>query len=263
MREAPGPDQRSSGRHADGGIAAITEDVSHRPWPLPRLPWIMFQSWRDLLFAHWPLPAERLRDRVPTELTLDEFDGTAWIGLTPFRVAGLRVRCLPPLPDASEFPELNLRTYVRVDGKPGIFFFSLDAGSRLAVWGARTAYRLPYRRARMTIEAKDEWIDFRSRREEGEAELSARYRPTGSASRPAPGTLEHFLFERYALYVVLRSGRILRGDIHHRPWWIQPAEMEITSNTVASAQGIRLPDQEPLTHFSSQQDTLIWPPRTV
>ncbi len=243
---------------------SVLKQVAHRPWPLPEGPWIMFQSWRELLFAHWPVPSEELRRRVPPRLVLEEFDGSAWVGLTPFRLTGLRPRCLPPLPALATFPEMNLRTYVRVGERPGVYFFSLDAGSRLAVAAARALYRLPYHHAEMRVEARDGWIHYRSRRgEEGGPELVGRYRPTGPVFLAAPGTLESFLVERYALYAVLRNGKVLRGDIHHPPWPLQPAEAEIRRNTVASAQGIALPDREPLLHFVARQDTLVWPPRLV
>lgn len=244
-------------------IGAIEQDVGHRPWPLPQLPWIMFQSWRDLLFAHWPVPWETLRALVPAELVLERYDGSAWVGLTPFRLAGLRPRCLPALPGLSEFPEMNLRTYVRVGEKPGIFFFSLDAASWPAVWGARTFYRLPYRHAEMLVRPSGGWIHYQSLRDGGAAEFVGRYRPTGSSFRAEPGTLEHFLIERYALYVVLRSGKILRGDIHHGVWSLQAAEAEIERNTMASAHGIALPEAAPVLHFAARQDTLVWPPVLV
>lgn len=251
----------------------IEREVDHRPWPLPSTPWVMFQSWRRLLFAHWPVAAERLRPLVPEPLVLEEFGGHAWLGLTPFRVVGLRLRCLPPISGVADFPEMNLRTYVRVGDRPGVFFFSLDAASRAAVVGARTLYRLPYRLARMTArwrpaggddrggDPEDGWIEYRSRRmDDPGAEFRGRYRPAGAVFRPQPGTLEHFLTERYALYSVLGSGRVLRADIHHAPWRLRPAAAEIERNTVADAHGIPLPDSEPLLHFSQRQDTLVWLP---
>jgi uncharacterized protein YqjF (DUF2071 family) len=253
----------------------IEADTAHRPWPLPPDPWILFQSWRELLFAHWPLPREVLRPLVPPQLILEEFDGTAWVGQTPFLLTGLRPRLLPSLPGISTFPELNLRTYVRVGDRPGIFFFSLDAASRLAVLGARTLYRLPYFHAEMRIESRAGWIHYRSRRiDDGAnagtgaapgtgAEFIARYRPDGPIFNAEPGSIEHFLTERYALYVVLRDGKILRGAIHHRPWPLQSAEAEIERDTIPTAHGITLPNRPPLLHFSARQDTLVWPPRLV
>lgn len=241
----------------------IESEVAHRPWPLPRTPWIMFQSWQRLLFAHWPVPAAELRRVVPPELTIDEFDGSAWVGLTPFVLRDLRLRCLPPIPGASDFPEMNLRTYVRVGDLPGIFFFSLDAGSRLAVRGARTFYRLPYRDAHMEVRSANGRISYRSRRPDGSAEVAVRYEPVGDTFQAARGSLEHFLTERYALYVVLKNRSVIRGDIHHRPWDLQRAEAELSRNTVAETEGIRLPDIPPLLHYSARQDTLVWAPRLI
>jgi uncharacterized protein len=239
----------------------ITGAVEHRPWPLPTGPWIMFQSWRELLFAHWRVPAERLRALVPPPLEVEEMEGSGWVGQTPFRITDQRPRFLPPVPGFSEFPEMNLRTYVRFRGKPGIWFFTLEAASRLAVAGARTLYRLPYKHAEMRIERDGDWILYESRRTGELAEFVGRYRPVGPAFEPVPGTLEHFLTERYALFVVLRSGRVIRGEIHHPPWRIAPAEAVIETNTVPAAEGLALPEQEPLLHFAARQDTLIWPPQ--
>jgi uncharacterized protein YqjF (DUF2071 family) len=146
---------------------------------------------------------------------------------------------------------------------PGIWFFSLDAASRLAVSGARTFYRLPYRNAHMRVRNVDGSIDYRSRRLDGTAMLSVRYRPAGPAFRPTPGTLEHFLTERYALYVVLRNRTIVRGDIHHPPWDLQPAEATFALNTLPDAAGLELPDRPPLLHYSARQDTLVWAPKVV
>lgn len=250
-----------------GNVSASPESIlserQHRPWPLGPGPWMMFQSWRDLLFAHWKVPPERLRPFVPPPLQLDEREGTAWVALTPFLLTDLRVRGLPPVPGASEFPELNLRTYVTYDGKPGIHFFSLDADSSLAVAGARLFNRLPYHTARMSMKREGDWIRYHSRREDGTGEFAGRYRALGTPAAPTPHTLEAFLVERYALYVVLRSGKVLRTDIHHHPWLLQPAEAEIERNTIPSADGLAPLEGEPLLHFSSRQDTLIWPPKPV
>jgi uncharacterized protein YqjF (DUF2071 family) len=221
----------------------------------------MFQSWQQLMFAHWPVPAAELRPLVPESLTLEEHDGSAWVAVTPFVLRGLRVRGLPPIPCATDFPETNLRTYVRVGDVPGIHFFSLDAASRLAVAGARALYHLPYKHARMQVRSEGGWVEYQTRRPDGTAELTARYRPVGPTFRPRPGSLEYFLTERYALYVALPDGRVIRGDIHHPPWDLQLAEAEISRNTLPEAEGLRLPDGPPLLHFSARQDTVIWAPK--
>lgn len=223
----------------------------------------MRQSWRDLLFAHWPLSPEEVRPHLPSQLALDTFDGRAWIGLTPFRLEELRVRLLPRLPGVSSFPEVNLRTYVRAGDRPGVYFFSLDADSTLAVLGARIAYRLPYHRARARVDVRDGRIRYAMRRRGGAAELVAEYRPDGEAAQPEPGTLEHYFVERYALYAIAGSGRVLRAEIHHRPWTLRPAAAEFHRNSVARAAGLPGPSREPLLHFSARQDTLVWRPVRV
>jgi uncharacterized protein YqjF (DUF2071 family) len=161
----------------------------------------------------------------------------------------------------SHFPELNVRTYVTLEGKPGVWFFSLDAANRLAVAAARRLFHLPYYRAEMRSEREDGYVDYRSRRTHrhaAPADFAARYAAVGEARPAAPGTLEHWLSERYCLYSVDRHGRAYRGEIHHRPWLLQPAVAEIASNTMAAAHGIDLPDTPPLLHFSRRQDTLGW-----
>ncbi|HET6549278.1 MAG TPA: DUF2071 domain-containing protein [Solirubrobacter sp.] len=229
--------------------ARATRAVAHRPWPLPDRPWLMGQTWEDLLFMHWRVPEAELRRVVPEQLPIDAFDGGAWLGVTPFEVRALRLRRLPPL---ARFPELNVRTYATVGGRAGIFFFSLDAARRDAVLGARLAYRLPYFHARMAIAREQGTIRYRSRRPG--AEFAAAYEPCGAARAPAPGSLEHFLTERYCLYTVDR-GRVLRADIHHAPWPLQPARADVAVNTMAPV-ALR---GEPLLHFARRQDVVIWP----
>jgi uncharacterized protein YqjF (DUF2071 family) len=239
--------------------------TDHRPWPLPRAPWVMAQTWEDLLFAHWPVPVERLRAVVPREMPLDTHAGSAWLGITPFDVSALRLRGLPHVPGITTFLETNVRTYATIGGRPGIHFFSLDAASCLAVLGARLTYRLPYFRARMAARREAGWVDYRTVRASSNApaaRLHARYRPTGPAFNAVEGTLEHFLTERYCLYAVDRPGRVLRADIHHRPWPLQAAEAELERNTMAEPVGLAL-DGAPLLHFAARQDVLIWPPAPV
>jgi hypothetical protein len=234
------------------------EHVDHRPWPLPSGPWIMEQTWHDLLFAHWPVAPEAMRPLVPPQLALDLFDGRSWIAVTPFHMSGVRARWLPHLPGLSSFPELNVRSYVTYGGKAGVYFLSLDAASRSAVWSARKTYRLPYFFAHMNGEERDGWFHYRSSREASPAELKAQYRPTQPVELRTPGTLDHWLTERYCLYTV-SQGTVYRAEIHHQPWPLQDAEAEFRTNSMASAGGIQLPALPPLLHFSKKLEVLIWP----
>ncbi len=223
----------------------------------------MVQSWQQLLFMHWRVSADVLRPLVPAGLELEEYDGTAWLAQTPFCLRGLRARGLPSFPGASEFPEMNLRTYVRFRDRPGIFFFTLEAASQLAVTAARALFRLPYHFARMSAARRDEWIDYRSERPDGSAAFAAAYRPIGPVQEPRPGSLEYFLTERYALYTVLRNGHVLRGDIHHEVWPLQPAEATISRNTLPATFGFAIDGEAPLLHYADRQDSLIWGPKLV
>ena len=137
--------------------------TAHRPWPLPSRPWRWAQTWSHLLFAHWRVPTEKLRPLIPAELTLQEFDGSAWIGVVPF-LLDVRPRYVPPLPIGSRFPEINVRTYVEADGKPGVWFFSLDARNPLAVWAARRFFHLPYFRAHMRIDVNAKAVRYTTSR---------------------------------------------------------------------------------------------------
>ena len=241
----------------------VLAETGHRPWPLPREPWIMGQTWTDLLFAHWQVPVARLEALVPPQLSIDTHEGDAYLGITPFRVEGLRLRGTTPVPRLSSFPELNVRTYVSFAGRPGIYFLSLDAGSLPAVFAARRTYRLPYFRSRMSIAADQEGIGFeaeRISRDGPPAGLRARYGPDGGRLPVRPGSLERWLAERYCLYTLDGAGRVHRGDIHHPPWPLQPAWAEIEANTMLAGHRLAL-EGEPLLHFSRRQDVALWPIR--
>jgi uncharacterized protein YqjF (DUF2071 family) len=242
--------------------SAILREAKHRPYPLPRGPWVMRQTWLELLFAHWPLPPESLRPLIPAELALDTYDGRAWLGIAPFRMVDVRLRLAPSVPWLSAFPELNVRTYVTVGGKPGVYFFSLDAGNPIAVTLARALFYLPYFNARFAIKRSGDTIAYTSRRDDRRgrpADLVASYRPIGPVFCSQPGSLEAFLTERYCLYSVGPRGTIYRGEIHHEQWPLQPAEAEFERNTMAEAAGITLPDAPPLLHYAERLEVLIWP----
>jgi len=239
----------------------ILSTTGHRPWPLPTAHWSMTQRWNDLLFAHWPLPAAQISHLLPEGLTVDTFDGSAWVGVVPFWMDQIRLRGLPAIPGLSRFPELNLRTYVREPhtNLGGVYFFSLDAGNPLAVAYARMFYRLPYYWAKMQIDHCDnrEFCYTSERRfAKTPARFRARYRSLGQASDKHG--LEQFLTERYALYAAHPSGALFKGNIHHLPWPLERAEAEFEVNELPAAHGITLPDTKPLLHYSRELVVYIW-----
>lgn len=214
------------------------------------------QTLEDVLLAHWRVSPEDLRPHVPRELEIDVHDGAAWLGIVAFRAAAVRTRGMLPLPRLSSYLELNVRTYVRgPDDRPGVWFSSLDASSRLAVEAARRIYRLPYFTARITLDRVDAWRDYECARngERGKV-FSGRYRPAGEVFHAAPGSLEWFLAERYCLYVPGPRGALRRAEVHHDPWPLQPAEAEIELTSIAPLE-LR---GEPLCHFARRQDLLAW-----
>jgi uncharacterized protein len=242
---------------------AILTDAAHRPWPMPAGAWVMSQTWIDLLFAHWPVANDALRRLVPARFELDLFDNQAWLGVVPFRMTNVSPRFVPSLPWISAFPELNVRTYVRVDDKPGVFFFSLDAGNPVAVGAARTLLNLPYFSADMSVQSGAAVTYASHRQSAPAAEFRGTYRPHGDARPPARGTLEYFLTERYCLYGLDHHARAYRLDIHHPVWLLESAEAEIDVNTMADAAGIRLPAMAPLLHFAKRQDMVCWMPERI
>jgi uncharacterized protein YqjF (DUF2071 family) len=233
--------------------AAVTSVTEHRPWPLPEEPWTSAQSWVDLAFLHWPVDADELRRLVPDSVELQTFDGTAWLGIVAFLLTGLRVRGLPPIPGLSTFPELNVRTYVTDRDRPGIWFFTLDAGSVWFVEAAKRLYRLPYQHARMGCERSGEHVQYEAARVG--AAFSGRYRGVGELFHAEPGSLEEFLTERYCLYTE-DGGRLYRADIHHPPWDLQRGEASIDLNTIAP---LPLAHDGPHVLFSPRQDVVVWP----
>ena len=228
-------------------------DTTHRPWPAPEEPWANAQSWVDLAFLHWRVDADRLRGLVGQSVEVETFDGAAWIGVVPFLLSGLRRRGLTQVPLVSTFPELNVRTYVTRDGKPGVWFFSLDAGSALIVEAARRFYKLPYHRARMSCRRVGDRVQYDSAR--AGAEFRGSYRGSGDLFHAEPGTLEYFLTERYCLYTESRD-RTFRAEIHHLPWDLQAGEATVDVNTMAP---IPLGDETPHVLFSPRQDAVVWP----
>lgn len=238
------------------------QHTAHRPWPLPARRWRWRQTWRDLLFAHWRVDAARLRALVPDSLEIDEFDGSSWIGVVPFRMTGVMLRGVPDLPGISAFPELNLRLYVTREGRPGVLFLSLDATNALAVWAARRFFHLPYHRARIQLRESADGIRYEHARRAGGGAVRfvADYRATADVDAAQPGTLEHFLTERYCLYAPLPGGRLSCTEVHHALWPLQRAEATIHENTLATPHGLELVGPPATLHFARRLDVVVWSP---
>jgi uncharacterized protein len=239
--------------------------TDHRPWPLPAGPWVGRQSWRDLLFVHWPIDAAALRPLVPAGLAIQEKEGTSWIGVVPFRMADVMLRGLPALPWISAFPELNVRLYVERDGRPGVWFLSLDATNPIAVWTARRFVHLPYHRAAIETAHDGPAVEYRAvRRADPRVRFAARYEPRSPVYETTSGSLDRWLTERYCLYAQAPTGALYRTEIHHRPWPLQTAAAEIRENTFLAPHGLRLdPAQPPLLHFARWIDVVTWRPQRI
>jgi uncharacterized protein YqjF (DUF2071 family) len=240
----------------------LLDHVSHRPWPLPSRPWAGHMRWVDLAFLHWRVDPEMVRPLIPPDLTLETYDDAAWVGVVPFRMEDVRLRFTPAIPGTSAFPELNVRTYVRVGERFGVWFFSLDAANRLAVRGARFLYD----DAEMLVRTEGERIVYESRRVHTgapPAEFVASYAPTGPAYHAEPGTLDYFLVERYCLFMQSRRGTLGYLDVHHLPWTLQQAEARIAVNTMGTAAGLALPPEAPRVHFAREREVLAWNGATI
>ena len=228
-------------------------------------PWVMTQRWSDLLFLHYEVAPEKLRGLVPEALTLDTYEQSAWLSITPFWMNHLRPPGVPALPYVSHFAEVSVRTYVSHQGRPGVYFLSMDASHLSAVWGARIFYRLPYWHADMRVKGRGKaTIEYRSKRSHGPkpAELRISYGPAGRAFRARTGSLEHFLAERYCFYSAHRK-RLYRADIHHLPWSLEPANTNLELNTMVQTLGLELPMTADLTHFSRALKVLVWAPERL
>lgn len=230
--------------------------TEHRPWPLPVERWVWRQSWRDLLFAHWPIAVSELRPLVPDALEIQEFEGTSWIGIVPFRMAGVMRRPWPDLPWVSAFPELNVRLYVSYKGKPGVWFLSLDATNPLAVFAARRFFHLPYYRAQMSLTRQG--ADYRYVSQRAANRFEGTYRPNSEVYQAKAGSLEHWLTERYCLYAQAPGGSLWCNEVHHQPWPLQLAQATIQRNTMLDPHGLKIQSEPALLHFSKRLDVVMW-----
>jgi uncharacterized protein YqjF (DUF2071 family) len=231
----------------------------------------MTQRWNDLLFAHWPVPASSIDPLLPEGLQADTYQGSAWLGVVPFWLDRIKIRGVPPIPGMRNFPDLNVRTYVRDEqtGTPGVYFFSLDASYLAAVAVARVFFHLPYHWAEMRLDQRSEreFAFYSRRRFSSEpAVFKARYRglgPTRSLVEGRSGTLEYFLMERSCLFTRNEAGQAVRAHLHQLPWPLEEAEAEIERNDLAAMIGVELPDQEPVLHYSHRLAVYVWPAELV
>lgn len=254
-----------TGRAPDGIVLLVSSQLTFVSGDADHLrqPWVMRMRWVDLLFAHWPIDAAALRPLLPVDLEVDTFDGRAYLGIVPFRMEDVAPRGLPEPPLIGRFPEVNVRTYVRRHGRPGVWFLSLDATSRVMVEGARRTFHLPYLFAEISVTRDGQTIDYRSRRIDTRgrpARLDIRYRPTGPVEPAVPDSLEAWLTDRMCLFAMDRRGRITRTEIRHLPWPLQPAEAEIRIESMAAAHGLKLPDVQPHLRFAARLDVVAWRP---
>lgn len=204
---------------------------------------IMQMNWLDLCFLHWPVRAADLRPFIPAALEVDCYDGWAWLALVPFSMSGVKPIGWPDVPGLSAFPEFNVRTYVRDRAVSGVWFFSLDAGQRLAVRAARAFFHLPYYDAAFERSWKEGWCNYsvrRTHRGSPAVHFQGRFRPMGEVFRSQPGSLEEFLTERYWLFSQHPDGRVFRARVHHERWPLQPAEIDLDGFSMEALLGLRL-----------------------
>lgn len=223
------------------------------------IPWIAAQRWEQVLFVNWPVAVEQVRPLIPAQLEIDTYEGQAWVSLLPLRMAHVHLRGVAPIPHLTDFPELNLRTYVTGNDHKGVWFFSLDAPSGLAVFLGREVFHLNYREADVSMTATPEGVKFSSQCAGGTATFESTYTGAGPAKPPSPGSLEEFLCERYSMFAVNWLGHLRRGDIRHSPWPLQQAEHSTDLGTVANVAHLPCPDQPAFVTYSAAVDTVVWP----
>ncbi|MBA2503776.1 MAG: DUF2071 domain-containing protein [Pyrinomonadaceae bacterium] len=245
----------------DKETPVLTESVDYsmfakRPARLP----LMRQHWGKLLFMHWTIPVNILRPLVPPRLAIDTFEGAAYIAIVPFTMWGIRPSFAPRVPGLSAFHELNVRTYVHLDGVPGVWFLSLDANNAAAVWAARNFFHLLYFNARMTLEQRGREIVYASHRTHAsapDADFKATWEFGDSLPRSQPSSLEFFLTERYCLYAAGKN-RLYRCRVFHQPWQLHKARLVSYESSMIESHNLPTPHGEPLLHYAASLETNIW-----
>ena len=252
-------------------MSALTQNIlktglPHRPWAYPEFPWSVRQDWLHLSFLHWETDPGLLQALLPEPLKLDTYEGKAYIGLVPFLMDNVRPRFLPCVPGVSRFPELNIRTYVTLGEKPGVFFFSLDADSWTAVWIGKKAFHLPYFSAEIRFETDDSGVRFESQRRGlslGEEAFSGTFSGSGDIYYAEKGSLEYFLTERYCFYAEIRGVGVVRSDVAHKPWPIRKGLAQIEVNSMVGRYGVEANRTPDLVHSTPGVQVLGWWPQSV
>ena len=234
------------------------KQLSHRPWPLPKKRPLLSQVWQDLVFIHWEVSFVQIRAAVPQPLDIDTYNGKAWIAIVPFDMKKVTFKGIPPISALSDFPEINVRTYVKYKGKPGVWFFSLDIPSKFAVWVARTFFHLPYRYGTVQVTEKNDDIHYQH--QVGKAAFKAHYKPVKLISKGA-SLFETWATERYCLYCKSKRGHLYRTEVQHQEWPLQQAEINIQTNTLL--ENWDLGSQHPSVLFSKHLDVLAYAPERL
>ncbi|WP_186445538.1 YqjF family protein [Paenibacillus cremeus] len=233
-----------------------------RPWPVPKSPWIIKQIWHDLLFLHYPVAIEAIQPYIPKGLVLDTFEGKAWISIVPFWMSHIRLRWTPPMPVVSKALELNVRTYVLVGNKPGVYFFSLDIDGLLGVMVGRACFKLPYYYAKMKLDRIAHTVDYQSKRtKDGQQTFEGSYQAASEKFHAKQGSLDYWLVERYCLYSHLK-GKNYICEIDHEPWNLQRVDYKVTNNTMLANYNIELPEPY-AAHYCPKNEVHIWPLKRI
>lgn len=237
------------------------DEVTHRPWPIISKNWIIRQAWSNVLFTHWPISAELLRPHIPRSLEIDTFDGTAWLSVVVFVMEGIYLRGLSALSVTPKFAEVNVRTYVQRNGKPGVYFMSLDVGDLASLMIAKRWYRLPYKAAQISSNKEGQTFFCQSQRK-GQAKVPigfhANYIPLAEVYISKKGTFDHWLTERYCFFSTDKRANIYCGEIHHQPWPLQKVDTEICRNSLFTPFQFDLSDEKTIAHFSKGLDSFFW-----
>lgn len=215
---------------------------------------VMYQNWHHLLFLHWKVDTGQLRSLIPESLEIDTYDGAAYLGIVLFTMTGVRPRYMPPMPFISAFDEFNVRTYVRNGSRNGVWFFSLDAASGTAARIARSRYHLPYFQARMSVCREGSTRRYAARRNRTAA-IEASAKVSGDVWHAQPGSLDHFLIERYTLFTQDRAG-LVALEVDHSPYPLRIVTDVSVNESLSAAAGVPV-QGVPIAHFADSVSSKI------